>query len=87
MKSSERLHKSGYIRDSGDELEIFFEDTGLSDLHYSGNVYTWTNGHVSCKLDRAIVNNVWSQCVEDGYAQLLAQGVAYHCRVLVYIGQ
>ncbi|GFS32294.1 hypothetical protein Acr_00g0021820 [Actinidia rufa] len=36
-------------------------DLGLSDLRSSGALFTWTNNTVWCKLDRAMVNNEWTQ--------------------------
>ncbi|GFZ18258.1 hypothetical protein Acr_26g0015270 [Actinidia rufa] len=36
-------------------------DLGISDLRFSGVFYTWSNNSVWCKLDRAMVNNKWSQ--------------------------
>ncbi|XP_011016272.1 PREDICTED: uncharacterized protein LOC105119785, partial [Populus euphratica] len=35
-------------------------DLGLIDLNYSGCHYTWSNGKVWTKLDRALVNSLWS---------------------------
>nr|TKR98958.1 hypothetical protein D5086_0000197870 [Populus alba] len=35
-------------------------DLGLTDLNYSGCHYTWTNGRVWSKLDRVLVNPLWS---------------------------
>ena len=36
-------------------------DLGLFDLRSTGALYTWTNNTVWCKLDRAMVNNEWTQ--------------------------
>jgi exonuclease III len=35
-------------------------DLGLLDLNYSGCHYTWSNGRVWSKLDRVLVNPLWS---------------------------
>jgi len=35
-------------------------DLGLTDLNYSGCHFTWSNGRVRSKLDRALVNPFWS---------------------------
>ena len=35
-------------------------DLGLTDLNYSGCHYTWSNGRVWSKLDRVLVNPLWS---------------------------
>ncbi|KAJ6854931.1 hypothetical protein NC651_039789 [Populus alba x Populus x berolinensis] len=35
-------------------------DLGLTDLNYSGCQYTWSNGRVWSKLDRVLVNPLWS---------------------------
>lgn len=59
LNSDERLHESGIVRDSGDELELFLSTMRLADLRFLGNVYTWTNDHKSCKLDRIVVIDQW----------------------------
>ncbi|KAK4708986.1 hypothetical protein R3W88_029911 [Solanum pinnatisectum] len=33
--------------------------SNLSELHTVGRQYTWTNGHVFCRIDRALVNDEW----------------------------
>ena len=46
------------------EMKDFKEccyDIGLSDLRSSGTFFTWSNNSVWCKLDRAMVNDRWTQ--------------------------
>lgn len=68
LNATKRRHESGNVRDSSEELELFMQDMDLTDFHSTGCRYTWTNGHTSCKLDRAMVNYFWLQQEEGNYA-------------------
>ncbi|XP_060178070.1 uncharacterized protein LOC132608002 [Lycium barbarum] len=41
------------------DFQDCLDDCGLTDLHYVGRSYTWTNNHVYSRIDRAIVNSTW----------------------------
>ncbi|GAB2303773.1 hypothetical protein Dimus_038959 [Dionaea muscipula] len=41
------------------DLQRFRHETGMTDLPFLGNKYTWTNGRTWCKLDRAMANQNW----------------------------
>ncbi|XP_070050818.1 uncharacterized protein [Nicotiana tomentosiformis] len=40
-------------------FRALMEDCSLTELPIVGKSYTWTNGHVYCRIDRAIVNDNW----------------------------
>lgn len=70
LNADERIHESRVVRDSGEELETFLCSTSLTDLRHMGCRYTWSNGHTRCKLDRALVNDTWSQDIAFSHAFL-----------------
>ena len=48
---------------TGYETSEFFHcctDLGLTDVNYSGSHFTWSNGRIWIKIDRALVNHAWS---------------------------
>ncbi|KAG5581215.1 hypothetical protein H5410_051842 [Solanum commersonii] len=62
-------HTDGYfvVRPIGSQVQLAeikdFKDcminSNLSELHTVGRQYTWTNGHVCSRIDRALVNDEW----------------------------
>ncbi|KAI5678362.1 hypothetical protein M9H77_09312 [Catharanthus roseus] len=59
LEEGERLGKN---RVSSYEVQDFLNycvDLGLADINYSGSRYTWSNGHVWSKIDRAMCNQQW----------------------------
>ena len=38
----------------------YFTDLGLTDVNYSGSHFTWSNGRIWTKIDRVLLNHVWS---------------------------
>ncbi|GFZ18561.1 topoisomerase II-associated protein PAT1 [Actinidia rufa] len=50
-------------------------DLGLSDLRSSGMFHTWSNNKTWCKLDRAMVNTVWTQKGLSGQAHFDIPGI------------
>lgn len=84
----ERL-KNGVIVDSDTtELQSLSFDTGLLDLRYSGVRLTWCNNHMDqsrlyCKLDRAMVNSLWSDTFYTSEAIFLPSGISDHSPCVV----
>ncbi|XP_042472114.1 uncharacterized protein LOC122054743 [Zingiber officinale] len=56
------------------DMQIFTQACGLVDLRSIGCLFTWSNGNVSCKLDRALVNSFWLMTDFDAYAEFTAPG-------------
>ncbi|XP_042437084.1 uncharacterized protein LOC122023053 [Zingiber officinale] len=56
------------------DMQIFTQACGLVDLRSVGCRLTWSNGTVSCKLDRALVNSFWLMEDFDAYAEFTAPG-------------
>ncbi|XP_013594634.1 uncharacterized protein LOC106435521 [Brassica napus] len=59
----------------------------LSDLAYRGNSYTWTNRHVSKKLDRILVNDIWLQTFPDSLAVFGKLGISDHTPSCLFLDQ
>ena len=67
----------------GSELNIVLDDYELVDHRYVGPVFTWSNSHVYCKLDRVMVNRSWLNMLHESTVQFLPPGVSDHaCSVL-----
>lgn len=56
------------------DLERFVHTCGLVDLRSVGCRLTWTNGTVSSKLDRTLVNSHWLLADYESYAEFIAPG-------------
>ncbi|XP_074570567.1 uncharacterized protein LOC141827233 [Curcuma longa] len=56
------------------DMQNFTQVCGLVDLRSIGCRFTWTNGNVSCKLDRALVNSFWLMADFDAFAEFTAPG-------------
>ena len=59
----------------------------LSDLPYRGNSFTWTNKHVSKKLDRILVNDIWLQTFPDSLAVFGKLGISDHTPSCLFMDQ
>ena len=56
------------------DLEQLVQGCGLVDLESIGCRLTWTNGMVSCKFNRALVNSHWLMADLNGYVEFLPPG-------------
>ena len=59
----------------------------LSDLPFRGNSFTWTNKHVSKKLDRILVHDMWLQSFPDSLAVFGKLGVSDHTPSCLFMDQ
>ncbi|XP_074577497.1 uncharacterized protein LOC141833890 [Curcuma longa] len=57
------------------DFQDFVTMAGVEDLHSVGCQFTWTNGRVVCKLDRAMVNALWLEQDRSSYAEFHPPGV------------
>ncbi|XP_042460353.1 uncharacterized protein LOC122043848 [Zingiber officinale] len=48
---------------------------GMEDLHATGCQFTWTNGRVVCKLDRAMVNKIWLEQDRSSVVEFRPPGI------------
>lgn len=86
LNAIEKQREDGSVSDPGTELEEFFLNAKLQDLRGYGCHFTWTNSHVSCKLDRAVANDSWFQQL-DSSAHFHASGMSDHSPIQVTMGQ
>lgn len=59
----------------------------LYDLQFRGNYFTWTNGHISKKLDIILVNDVWMQSLSDSLGIFGQLGISDHAPACVFTEQ
>ncbi|XP_044464414.1 uncharacterized protein LOC123194970 [Mangifera indica] len=74
-----------------DDLNNCCREANLDDLRYMGNHFTWSNSSVgqkriACKLDRALVNEGWSDVLPDSYAHFLNPSISDHSPYVVNCG-
>lgn len=85
LNSTEKVVEAGELPAVSTELQEFLGASGLEDLRYYGQRFTWTNHHTWCKLDRVLVNEMWLDKLKDSYAQFEAFGVSDHSPMVVTI--
>lgn len=70
------------------EFENYCVHMGLTDLNATGMLYTWSNGHTWCKLDRALVNQPWLEASFQSSAEFLPFGATSdHAPCIVSIAE
>ncbi|XP_026377928.1 uncharacterized protein LOC113272285 [Papaver somniferum] len=79
--SVNRPHHARHVRN-------FVQQLGLVDLGYSGSDTTWSNHiqgneHVSVRLDRALVNNLWINNYTASYLQHLVPIASDHSPIIL----
>ncbi|XP_027156871.1 uncharacterized protein LOC113758040 [Coffea eugenioides] len=70
------------IRDL-EEFNSALHRSGLFPVQFDGSAYTWTNGRMWQRLDRAVVNGVWLSDVEMTRVAHLQRGRSDHCPLLI----
>ncbi|KAF7831717.1 ribonuclease H [Senna tora] len=65
----------------------FMEDSGLLDLGFSGNKFTWKGGDVEVKLDRVIANLEWRRRFGDASVTHLAKLKSDHTPLWIRMGR
>ena len=70
------------IRDL-EEFNSALNRSGLFPVQFDGSAYTWTNGRMWQRLDRAVVNSVWLSDIEMTRVAHLQRGRSDHCPLLV----
>nr|XP_027120463.1 uncharacterized protein LOC113737428 [Coffea arabica] len=67
-------------------MEEFNESTGicgLSEVPFDGAAFTWTNGRVWQRLDRALMNREWADGFDLSHVSHLARGRSDHAPLLI----
>ncbi|XP_027124270.2 uncharacterized protein [Coffea arabica] len=70
------------IRDL-EEFNSALNRSGLFPVQFDGSAYTWTNGRMWQRLDRAVVNAGWLSSIELTRVAHLQRGRSDHCPLLV----
>ncbi|XP_071905711.1 uncharacterized protein [Coffea arabica] len=70
------------IRDL-EEFNSALNRSGLFSVQFEGSAYTWTNGRMWQRLDRAVVNAGWLSSIELTRVAHLQRGRSDHCPLLV----
>ncbi|XP_071906033.1 uncharacterized protein [Coffea arabica] len=70
------------IRDL-EEFNSAVTRSGLFPVQFDGSAFTWTNGRMWQRLDRAFVNGVWMSDVDLTRVAHLQRGRSDHCPLLV----
>ena len=90
LASSE--HSRGFIASSQLGMRYFQDlvgDCNLTDLAYSGALFTWWNKRdedpLGKKLDRALVNAAWLRSYPQSTASFEAGGISDHARCVVHL--
>lgn len=69
-----------------EEFNNTFQKSGLCPVNFDGSLYTWTNGSVWERLDRAAVNGVWNEAYPLTQVSYLARGRSDHRPPLINCG-
>ncbi|XP_060202618.1 uncharacterized protein LOC132631036 [Lycium barbarum] len=68
------------------DFRDFINDTGMTELPTRGRKFTWTNNHVSSKIDRALVNTHWMLNMEPVVVQVLDPLFSDHSPLALILG-
>lgn len=61
LEEEDRIMGSSMQDSEVKDFANFLEDNGLTEMKTVGRKYIWSNGHLSSKIDRVIVNAQWLQ--------------------------
>lgn len=63
------------------------DNSAIMDLPYCGNSFTWSNGHISKKLDRILSNAAWLQKFPESIGVFGVPGISDHSPCCVFLDQ
>ncbi|XP_027169914.1 uncharacterized protein LOC113769603 [Coffea eugenioides] len=66
-----------------DEFNASMFNCGLSTIDFDGSRFTWTNGSVWQRLDRALGNRRWSEAYPLSRVSHMARGISDHSPLLI----
>nr|XP_027120329.1 uncharacterized protein LOC113737276 [Coffea arabica] len=81
--SEERVGGSPANARNMEEFNAAIGSCGLSEVPFDGGLFTWTNGRVWQRLDRAFLNQEWADGYEFSHVSHLARGRSDHAPVLI----
>lgn len=84
----ERLKNGSIFYNNRNKLQQLVQDTQLRELRFSGYFFTWSNKHTDntrmvCKLDRALVNDLWMSAFDNSEAVFLNPATSDHSACLI----
>lgn len=65
------------------DFKEFLENTGLCELKTVGREYTWTNGHVFSRIDKALINPIWMTTMSQLEVEILDPGCSDHSPLVI----
>lgn len=77
LSSGDRIRDQD-ISDADTRFSELLDSCNLLEMKTCGNFYTWSNGHVNSKIDRAICNMEWLNCYHDVYAEFKERNISDH---------
>lgn len=83
LDATEKVSETGSSSHVTTELSDMLVSTGLTDHSFIGQKFTWDNNHTFCKLDRVLVNDIWSTNILETVVDFLPRGVYDHSPILV----
>ena len=57
----------------------------IMDHQYIGPVYTWSNSHMYCKLDRVMINHRWLNMAQGSMVHFYPPGISDHSYSIVRV--
>ncbi|XP_039071287.1 uncharacterized protein LOC120218420 [Hibiscus syriacus] len=79
-----------YSSDMKDFHDVIF-DLQLCDHPYFGPTFTWSNkqkeNYLARKLDRVLINPLWSYSFQKSFVEFTAPGPSDHCMALVWLSK
>ncbi|XP_071909704.1 uncharacterized protein [Coffea arabica] len=79
----ERIGGSPANERNMDEFNDSIGNCGLTEVPFDGTVFTWTNGRVWQRLDRALMNQDWAVGYEFSHVSHLCRGRSDHAPLLI----
>ncbi|XP_039039864.1 uncharacterized protein LOC120177954 [Hibiscus syriacus] len=79
-----------YFSDMKDFHDVLY-DLQLCDHPYLGPSFTWSNkkkeNYLARKLERVLINPLWSSSFQKSFVEFLAPGPSNHCMALVWLSK
>ncbi|XP_070022943.1 uncharacterized protein [Nicotiana sylvestris] len=67
------------------DFNEFIQTSGMTELRVIGRKYTWSNGHIRSRIDRAIVNAEWLMAIATTEVMILNHGISDHTPLCVQL--
>eukprot|EP00252_Welwitschia_mirabilis_P026139 TRINITY_DN8421_c0_g1_i1.p1 TRINITY_DN8421_c0_g1~~TRINITY_DN8421_c0_g1_i1.p1 ORF type:complete len:245 (-),score=11.43 TRINITY_DN8421_c0_g1_i1:798-1457(-) len=89
---NEKLNRASVTLKDIEEIQNLFLSNHPSDLKRIGSFFSWSDKHqplkrIHCKLDRALVNNLWLDVFPHFFADFVPLGLSDHSPITLYINK